>query len=156
ADLAGAGCGWYAGGMLAPFSERVDTEQAVVDMGRMAIDWWQQATGAVQCHGSLIVAARRDRAELGRFAARTSGVEAMDAEALAECEPDLAGRFAGGLWLAGEAHVDPRIVLPCLLDRLRERGVSVDFGVSEHAHQQQTGTLVDCRGHAACDVLDDL
>jgi len=38
--LGGGACSWFAGGMLAPWCERESAEQAVVDLGVVAADWW--------------------------------------------------------------------------------------------------------------------
>ena len=35
-------CSGYAGGMLAPWCERESAEEAVITLGKIAADWWQE------------------------------------------------------------------------------------------------------------------
>ncbi len=151
-----AGCSWFAGGMLAPWCERVDTDPDVAELGRAAPAWWAAHVPGTVRAGSLVVALPRDGAELARFASRTQAFERLDAEAIASLEPDLAGRFRHGLFFPDEAHVDPRQVLPSLLDTLVRRGVRVRFGVDARVMTPSSRVLLDCRGYAARDELDDL
>jgi glycine oxidase len=147
-------CSWWAGGMLAPWCERESAEEAVVTLGADAADWWARHTGAVTREGTLVLALGRDRSELRRFARRTEGHEEVDAERIAALEPDLAGKHMRGLFFAAEAHLDPRRALAELLDRLREAGVETRFGPDAEA--PEGARIVDCRGLAASDTLDDL
>lgn len=151
-----AGCSWFAGGMLAPWCERVDTDPDVAAMGCQAPAWWAAHAPDTVCAGSLVVAQPRDRTELERFAARTQAFERVDAQAIGVLEPDLAGRFTHGLFFADEAHVDPRRVLPALLQLLEQRDVPVRFGVDAKALAPTSRTVLDCRGYNARDELDDL
>ena len=74
APKAGRGASWYAGGMLAPYCERESAEEPVVTHGREALGWWrEQLPDLVHANGTLVVAPQRDRSQLDRFAARTSG-----------------------------------------------------------------------------------
>lgn len=144
-------CSWWAGGMLAPFCEGESAEEPVVRLGQEAADWWDARAGGVTRRGTLVVAPARDRVELDRFARRTQGHEALDAEGLAALEPDLAGRFQSALRFPQEAHLDPRATLRSLRDRLT--GAGAVFRRGETAE----GPLVfDCRGLAARDEAPDL
>lgn len=143
-------CSWWAGGMLAPDCEGETAEEPVVRLGREAADWWQAQGAQVTRRGTLVVALGRDQAELDRFARRVPG-RLLDAEAVAELEPDLAGRFGRGLHVETEAHLDPRATLSGLRQRLAERGVAFETG-----EVRATGPAIDCRGLAARDVLADL
>lgn len=120
---------WYAGGMLAPFCEGETAEERVQRRGVEAIDWWDHALpGLVQRKGSLIIAAARDQGELARFARQTSGHCLVDAAELAELEADLTGRFPQALFIAEEAHLDPRAALAGLLEQARNHGVDIRLG----------------------------
>jgi glycine oxidase len=144
------GCSWWAGGMLAPYCEGESAEEPVVRLGREAADWWERHAGGVRRSGTLVVALGRDRAELDRFARRTTHHEALDPEALAALEPDLAGRFRAALHFRDEAHLDPRATLGALKARLEARGIAIRTG------EAADGTVFDCRGLAARDTLADL
>ncbi|GKX35440.1 MAG: glycine oxidase ThiO [Rhizobiaceae bacterium MnEN-MB40S] len=134
-----------AGGMLAPWCERASAEEEVLTWGRHAADWWDDMLpGEVTRNGTLVVAPGRDRAELARFAERTSGHAVIDADRIAELEPDLAGRFRQALFFEGEAHLDPRRALPGLVDMLKGRGVRFHFGEALRAYSLEA----DCTGFA--------
>jgi glycine oxidase len=145
-------CSWMAGGMLAPWCERASIDAAVLTLGEPAIAWWERQFAGTVRNGSLVVAPSRDTTELTRFAGRTESHEWREEAGIASLEPDLAGRFRRALFFPREAHLDPRRALPALADRLKERGVPVQFGVDAPAH----GPIVDCRGLAARDALPDL
>lgn len=149
------GCSWWAGGMLAPWCERESAEEPVVRFGAPAIDWWDEHAGGVVRNGSLVVASGRDRADLKRFARRTEAFETVDGDAIAALEPDLAGRFASGLYFPGEAHLAPRLAVGALFDRLRADGVTLEVG-TDHDAAPAADAVVDCRGLAARDALTDL
>ncbi|TIT62138.1 MAG: FAD-dependent oxidoreductase, partial [Mesorhizobium sp.] len=57
----GGNASWFAGGMLAPWCERESAEQPVLDLGRVAADWWDAALpDQVTRAGTLVVAMPRD------------------------------------------------------------------------------------------------
>ncbi|MGE0776426.1 MAG: FAD-dependent oxidoreductase, partial [Sphingomonadaceae bacterium] len=123
----GAGASWLAGGMLAPFVEAESAPAEVTRLGAHAADWWATRVPGVVRRGTLVVAPARDRAELDRFAARTTGHERIGPDRIATMEPDLAGRFATALDYAGEAHLDPRGAWSALAEHLRGRGVEIRY-----------------------------
>ncbi|MBY6136441.1 FAD-dependent oxidoreductase [Nocardioides marinus] len=133
----------YAGGMLAPWCERESAEEEVITLGSRAVDWWEKVT-TVHRRGTLVVAPSRDRAELTRFARRTSNHRAVAGAAIAELEPALAGRFAQGLLFEQEAHLDPRRALRDLVDKVRALGVEIRCGGPAPAR-----VTLDCTGMAA-------
>lgn len=148
-----AQCSWWAGGMLAPWCERESAEQAVVDLGASAADWWQAAGADVTNAGTLVLAPPRDHRELNRFARRTDGFEHVGEDDIARLEPDLAGRFRAGLFFPDEGHLDPRNALAVLRERLQTRGGGVRF---ETQDVPSAPLVIDCRGLAAADTLPDL
>ncbi|WP_426035572.1 FAD-dependent oxidoreductase [Cypionkella sp. TWP1-2-1b2] len=142
---ADGGASWLAGGMLAPYVEGETAAPEVARLGASAADWWAARVPGVMRRGSLVVAPARDRAELERFAARTTGHRRLDTEATATLEPDLAGRFTSALFYADEAHLDPRTALRALADGLRQRGVAIRSNTRLDPEQAD----IDCRGIAA-------
>ncbi|MDP0927273.1 FAD-dependent oxidoreductase [Paracoccus onubensis] len=136
----------WAGGMLAPGCEGESAPPEVIIAGVKAVEWWSSHVPGVVRRGTLVVAPPRDGAELDRFARMTTGHAPADPATL---EPDLAGRFARGLFFADEAHLDPRKAMAALRDRLTAMGISIRQG-------QPRGKIIDCRGLAARDLLPDL
>jgi glycine oxidase len=154
--LAGS-ASWFAGGMLAPFCERENAEEAVVTLGLQAAAWWERAVpGTVTFKGTLVVAPRRDSGEIGRFAARTRNFTRLGAAEIAALEPDLAGRFDAGLLFAEEAHLDPRQALARLQDRLVAMEVGFCFARTEPPAGYVPDVTVDCTGMAAARALAEL
>lgn len=143
-----------AGAMLSPYCEREGAELIVQELGVRGIALWRAAFPGVAARGSLVVALARDRAELGRFAERTEGHQALDANELTRLEPDLAGRFQQALFFEGEAHVEPAEAMAFLLDAVRRLGADVVLG-SSSAHVQGD-TIIDCRGAGASNDLATL
>jgi len=140
-------CSWLAGGMLAPGCEQESAEALVGEWGEEAADWWQRQGAAVVRRGSLVLAPPRDRADLERFASRSQGWTALDAEQIAALEPDLAGRHAKALFFRQEAHLDPRQALATLATKL---GPAIRWGVeADTVDASGVDLLLDCRGYAA-------
>ena len=156
ARLGEAACSWCAGGMLAPWCEGESAPVEVVELGAQALEWWGKRVPGVARDGTLVVAAPRDAGEIERFAARTRRHERVDEARIGALEPDLAGRFRKGLFFAEEGHLDPRAALRALAERLGERGVAVEFGVARSAPLGHADAVLDCRGFAARDELEEL
>ncbi|ORM63633.1 FAD-dependent oxidoreductase [Pantoea rodasii] len=134
---------WFAGGMLAPWCESESAPQEVISLGQHAAGWWHQRVSSVAHQGTLVVAPPRDSQELNRFARMTEQHQWVDP---GDIEPLLAGRFARGLFFAEEAHLDPRLALTEMREKLLQRGVRFDA-------QQPSGRVIDCRGmHAKADL----
>ncbi len=136
----------FAGGMLAPFCEGESAPERIVAEGQAAVTWWATHLPDVVQRGTLVVAPPRDVSELERFARATRQHEWV---APGDLEPDLAGRFARGLFFPGEAHLDPRRALSSLESRLKSRGVWFRSGMPR-------GRIIDCRGLASHEELADL
>lgn len=145
----------WAGGMLAPGCESDGAEPIVVRLGRRSLDLWRRHLPETPLEGSLVVSHPRDRGDLDRFARQTTGHETVDAARIAELEPALAGRFASGLFFAGEGHVEPRLALPALRSRFEALGGAIRYR-SEPATGPADGLVVDCRGLGARDIFPDL
>lgn len=136
-------CSWLAGGMLAPYCEGETAEPVVTRLGRDAKAWWRRIT-SVEEHGTLVLAPPRDRAELTRFARRTTGHRLLDSAEIAELEPDLSGRYGQALFFEDEAHLDPRRALVDLTAAVQDLGVEIRYETPAPATVD-----VDCRGMAA-------
>ncbi|MBO0664078.1 FAD-dependent oxidoreductase [Jiella sp. MQZ9-1] len=149
ASLGDNAASWLAGGMLAPFCEAETADPAIIAPGLAAIDWWNARVPNVQRGGTLVVAAGRDAGELKRFARRTTGGEALEADAIGALEADLADRFRHGLYYPAEAHLDPRAALQALADRLAAHGGVLTFGAATEPENAAGDVVVDCRGIAA-------
>jgi glycine oxidase len=156
ARLGEAACSWCAGGMLAPWCEGESAPAEVVELGASACEWWARRVPGVVRNGTLVVAAPRDSGEIERFAARTRHHQRVDEARIGALEPDLAGRFRKGLFFADEAHLDPRAALEALAGRLAERDIAINFGVDGSALRLHDEAVLDCRGFAARDELEEL
>jgi len=143
-------CSWWAGGMLAPECEGALAEPPVVHHGRAAAQWWEDNGAKVARKGTLVVALGRDQSELRTFARRVPSAQPVEGAALAALEPDLEGRFAQGLFLPDEAHLDPRAALAHLHAGLADRDITVAPDGAPSGH------VIDCRGLAARAELGDL
>ncbi|MFN3868138.1 MAG: FAD-dependent oxidoreductase [Hyphomicrobiaceae bacterium] len=146
----------YAGAMIAPDCEAEAAPDIVRAFGHEGLRLWRATYPGLVAGGTLVVAMARDRNELTRFARMTGGHREADGEAIAALEPDLAGRFAGGLYFADEAHMATFDAMSFLLDAVREAGAEVRFGEPVGALDQCDGRVVDCRGLGAARDLKDL
>jgi glycine oxidase len=154
--LGASSCSWHAGGMLAPWCELESAERIVSALGEQSISWWGERFPQTVRNGSLVIAHGRDAADLASFARRTEQYVHVGRDRIDALEPDLAGRFAQGLFFPSEAHLDPRAALGALAAKLADLGVCIRFGVTDSREHTGDRTIVDCRGLAARDVLHDL
>lgn len=149
-------CSWYAGGMLAPWCEGESAEEPIIRLGSKAIDWWSKHVDCVVTNGTLVLTHQRDLTELRRFARRTSHFDEVNAEKIAELEPDLGGRFRQGLYFAQEGHLNPRKALQQLAQRLIENGVDFQLGKEADIAAINADQIIDCRGLSARNALPKL
>jgi glycine oxidase len=145
----------WAGGMLAPYCEAEAAEPMISQIGLRSLEMWRAEFPEAVFNGSLVVAHARDRADFERFAKMTTGHTRVDADGIAELEPALAGRFREGLFFPNEGHVEPRLVLARLHERLIEAGGTIHFE-SEMTPELLDGLVIDCRGLAARDKAPEL
>lgn len=150
-----AGTSRWAGGMLAPDCESDGAEPIVVQLGRRSIDIWRSRFPETPLRGSLVVSHPRDRPDLERLARQTSGHERVGAAGIGQLEPALAGRFGEALFFRQEGHVEPRLALQGLHAKVAEAGAEIRFGVAVQP-QDLDGTVIDCRGMAARELLPEL
>ena len=145
----------WAGGMLAPWCEAETLEPVIGRLGIRSLDLWREHFPKTSFNGSLVVAHARDRADFERFAKLTEGHVRLDAQGLSDLEPSLDGRFRDGLFYAGEAHVEPRKVLPELHARIEAAGGTIKFDSDMNA-EDLDGIVIDCRGLSARDEQPEL
>lgn len=162
-----------AAAMLAPLAESAITELPVVQMGLHGLTRWPELLASLpapvffQQNGTLILWHRQDQAEARRFEGlvrrthqqlpQVPAPQSLDANALAEVEPSVGGRFAQGLYLPGEAQLDNRQLLDALLRGLEEADVDLHWhspvqaqdAASLRAAFPEAGQIVDCRGLGA-------
>jgi glycine oxidase len=147
-------CSPFAGAMLGPRCEEESAEPVIRALGERSIALWLETYPGTAANGTLIVAPARDRVLIDRFARMTQGAERLDQTALAELEPDLATRFADGLYYPGEAHLAPDAALAFLLDAAQQAGAELKLG--EAGTPKDADLVIDCRGLAAKDDLPTL
>ena len=112
-----------------------------------------------------MVAHSRDRAGMQHLAERVehagfgSHLRWLGREGVRELEPELEGRFGEGLYLVPEGEIDPRSLLPALVETLRQGGAMLCF--ETEVEQLASGEItvqgarhaydwvLDCRGLAA-------
>ena len=152
----GAGCSWFAGGMLAPWCEQENSGALIAQLGAESLVWWRTHFGGTVLNGTLVVAHARDRAELQQFARRTERFEELGAAALAALEPELAGRFSEALYFPDEGHLDPRAALSALTGRLEALAVRIRRGAEAQAARLGGRLVIDCSGLAARAQLPQL
>ncbi len=152
-------CSWWAGGMLAPECEMESAEPLIGKLGRESMALWADWAAPLY-KGTLVVAPRRDQADLDRFGRMTKGWRGLGREEIAALEPDLADRFRRGLFYEDEGHLDPRRTLRHIWDLLQQEGVTLNTGrrLSPEELNQSDARVwrIDCRGLAARDSLQDL
>lgn len=149
-------CSWWAGGMLAPFCEGESAEEPVVRLGQQAAGWWQAKTRTVHRHGSLVVSSARDKADLTRFARRTTGFREIVTDEIRALEPDLGGRFDKALFFGNEAHLAPRTAMARLHAGLASDGAGFERADADPDDLARHGLTIDCRGFQARGQIADL
>jgi glycine oxidase len=148
------GCSLYAGAMLAPNCEKESAELIVRELGRRGLALWRATYPGAIANGTLVVALKRDRAELDRFARMTEGHRRLSPAELAQAEPALVDRFAGALYYAEEGHLSPEPALHFLLEQAQTAGA--EFRLSEGEATADADLVIDCRGLAAKNDLPSL
>ena len=157
-------CSWWAGGMLAPFCEQESAEPLIGKLGDESMGFWRAIAESSEldyvANGTLVVAAPRDQSLLRTFAAQTSEHKWLTQADISQREPDLR-HFQRGLFYTSEAHIEPRLALKILWQKLAEMGVKLEAGryLSDEemrAYEQDFDWQIDCRGLAAKDSLEDL
>jgi len=147
-----------AAAMLSPLAELAVSDEAVFELGQRSLDLWPQwlAQMATPVYfkqdGTLVVAHTQDGASLEHFsrllhhklpAACRAQVQTLDAAALAQYEPMLAGRFNGGLYLAGEGQLANDQLMAALAIELDRLGVKWHEGKAVERLEPRTIVCAD-------------
>ena len=141
-----------AAAMLSPLAELAVSDDAVFELGQRSMQLWaewltQIATPVYfKTEGTLVVAHPQDGASLEHFsrllhhklpASCRAQVQTLDAAALGQFEPALAGRFNGGLFLAGEGQLANDQLMAALAIELDRLGVQWHEGQRvEHVRER--------------------
>jgi len=127
-----------AAAMLSPLAELAVSDDAVFELGQRSLALWPQWLAQIATpvyfrqDGTLVVAHPQDGASLEHFSrllnhklpdACKAQVQTLDAASLAQYEPTLAGRFNGGLYLAGEGQLANDQLMSALAIELDRLGV---------------------------------
>jgi glycine oxidase len=155
-DFGPQSCSWFAGGMLSPWCEHEHSAQLVAELGEQSLAWWMERVPTVVGRGSLVLAHGLHSQQLLRFGRRTTRHEWLDAAAIGELEPALAGRFSRALFFKDEAHVDPRVALRSLARRFIDLGGRIHFGMTCTDRSTTDRAVIDCTGWTARSELKDL
>lgn len=137
---------FVAGGMLAPYSEIEHMDARWIEAGLHAITLWADIpldTGFTH-QGSLLLAHGQDRYILERFRAHLppalqTAIKPQDIEA------QIRADFQSGLFLDGEAHLEPQRAMRALCNALASQGVRF---VHEAVVPDDIDAdiIIDCRG----------
>jgi len=170
-----------AAAMLSPLAELAVSDEAVFALGQRSLALWplwlaQMATPVYfRQDGTLVVAHMQDGASLEHFSrllhhklpeVSRAQVQTLDAAALAQYEPTLAGRFNRGLFLAGEGQLANDQLMAALAVALDSLGVRWYEGQRVEQVQAQSivctdqphavDTAVDARGVGSKSILSGL
>ena len=171
-------CSHVGAGMLAPYCELGEAETVIAHWGATALTLWQALVPTLaqpvhmSCAGTLVVAHRQDRAGIEHLAERVTqagfGAQQrwLQRDEWREREPELDSRFGEALYLAPEGEIDPRSLLPALVETLRRDGAMLHFETEVAAMASGEVTVqgqrfafdwvLDCRGLAAREHLPEL
>lgn len=160
-----------AAAMLSPLAELAVSDDVVFALGQRSMQLWPQWITELadeglpvyfRREGTLVVAHAPDQSSLAHFTglllhklpeAARAQVHTLDAAALAQAEPALAGRFAKGLMLDGEGQLANDEWMAALAVEIDRLGVTWLEGQAVDSVQE--GRIV-CAGQAhAVDVAVD-
>ncbi len=156
------GASWAAAGMLAPLGEAIEGAGASAGLpafGVYGLECWRQRAAVFaragldigwRAKGSLLLGAPDAAAGLyAEWAQKAAGLgleaHVLDGAALHRKAPHLAKNFKAGLWVPGEASVDPRLVLSALRAMFTAAGGVYQSGCAV--------TRLRIRGGKVCGVM---
>ena len=147
-----------AAAMLSPLAELAVSDDAVFELGQRSLQLWPQyllqlaSPVYFKTDGTLVVAHTQDGASLEHFSRLLhhklpdvcrAQVQTLDAATLAQYEPLLAGRFNGGLFLAGEGQLANDQLMHALATELDRLGVRWHEGQAVERVQAQSVVCAD-------------
>lgn len=144
--------------MLSPLAELAVSDEVVFELGQRSMLLWPQWLAQLSTPvyfrqgGTLVVAHAQDGASLEHFnrllhhklpASSKAQVQRLDAAELAQFEPTLAGRFNGGLFLAGEGQLANDQLMAALAIELDRLGVQWHQGLTVERVDAQSIVCAD-------------
>ncbi|WP_078084142.1 glycine oxidase ThiO [Microbulbifer mangrovi] len=159
-----------AAGMISPLSELFHCPLPIYQLGMQSLQHWPQWVDQLQQQtalpvdyrqsGSILIAHPQDRNELLQFqqelnaklgSENSAQLQWLDNLALQNLEPELE-RFDQGLFLASEADIDNRKLLPALLRALKQNRVQLYENTAAECHP---GKVASARGSESFDLVID-
>ncbi|MCY3885421.1 MAG: FAD-dependent oxidoreductase [Gammaproteobacteria bacterium] len=142
--------------MLAPQSERPESNATVWQMAMESLDLWPKWLIDLDVpygfDGSVVVAHPGDESLLRKFETslrrhKIGGFQCLSQNDIHELEPDLANRFRKGILLEQEGWLDNR----ALLKALAHNCGSIKYNSEVNPYELQADLVVDCRGMGSDD-----
>ena len=142
---------WLAGGMLAPYSEIEHMDENWIEASLNSIDLWEgfKFNTGFSRKGSLIISHQEDRHAMERFRSILPN-EYKSFVTPQNYESGIPEKFKSALYLASEAHVEPRLVMCSLVNEIT--------GTVQYIQEQKDvhdldgfDFILDCRGMGSGD-----
>ena len=157
--------GKVAAAMLAPLAESVLCEADLALMGLDSMKRWPEIVSELegdvffQQQGTLVVAHQQDKGDLQSFTQRIKPIaghsaQALNAQQIAQLEPELANRFNQGLFLPCEGQIDNQAFYKASFTMLHKRKVKCVFNQrvtikNGEINNRPFDYIIDCRGLGA-------
>jgi glycine oxidase len=157
--------GKVAAAMLAPLAESVLCEADLALMGLDSMKRWPEIVSELegdvffQQQGTLVVAHQQDKGDLQSFTQRIKPIaghsaQALNAQQIAQLEPELANRFNQGLFLPCEGQIDNQAFYKASFTMLNKRKVKCVFNQrvtikNGEINNRPFDYIIDCRGLGA-------
>ncbi|CAM3386129.1 glycine oxidase ThiO [Polaromonas hydrogenivorans] len=161
-----------AAAMLSPLAELSVSDEVVFQLGRRSMELWPRWVAELEASsgesiyfrqkGTLVVAHAPDQSSLDHFSgllhhrlpeACRAEVHTLDAAALAQREPALAGRFGGGLFLESEGQLANDQWMAALALEIDRLGVTWHEG--QAVERVEEGRIICAHETHAVDVAVD-
>ncbi|MEL0646722.1 FAD-dependent oxidoreductase [Pseudoalteromonas agarivorans] len=157
--------GKVAAAMLAPLAESVLCEADLAIMGLNSIKRWPELVSELesdvffQQQGTLIVAHQQDKGDLQSFTQRIKPIaghsaQVLNAQQIAQLEPELTNRFNQGVFLPCEGQIDNQAFYKASFSMLNKRKVKFVFNQrvsikNGEINNRAFDYIIDCRGLGA-------
>lgn len=157
--------GKVAAAMLAPLAESVLCEADLAIMGLNSLKRWPEIISELegdvffQQQGTLVVAHQQDKGDLQSFTQRIKPIaehsaQALNAQQIAQLEPELANRFSQGVFLPCEGQIDNQAFYKASFTLLNKRKVKFVFNQrvtikNGEINNRTFDYIIDCRGLGA-------
>ena len=150
-----------AASMLAPCSERIESSQAIWDLGINSLNSWKKILGQMQVphgmDGSVVVSHASEHKLLQKFQSVLKNrygiqdIQTLNRKELEKLEPGLSRSFQYGVFLPTEGWLDNRI----LLAQLEDSPARFCYDTPKNPEELRSDyeVVIDCRGVAA--MVDD-